>query len=172
MQFQHGSYTANSNGSLTLTPIAVDGRQLLSDPCTYSASVYTRYHQPELFKSYEYIAIDPYSKAPRLNLFAFDGSPLNPMYLAYQPPQMLPTVTLNPTASATGGAAATGTGASGKLRKRWHGGDGHIVEDEESVGEQLEGNLKRVRKEPIDADKWWWIGVGMTAVGGLAYYSF
>lgn len=41
----------------------------------------------------------------RLDLYKFDGSPMNPMFLAYSPPQMLPTITMNPTdtpASPTG----------------------------------------------------------------------
>ena len=51
MQWQHGSFTFNpSNGSLVLTPIAVDGRQLLSSPCEGSNSIYTRYNQTELFE--------------------------------------------------------------------------------------------------------------------------
>lgn len=47
MQWQHGSYVINSTGSLIFTPIAVDGRQLLSEPCTNSKSIYTRYNQTE-----------------------------------------------------------------------------------------------------------------------------
>jgi len=50
MQWQHGSYTYNSDGSLTLNPIAVDGRQLLSTPCDYDNSIYTRYNQTETLK--------------------------------------------------------------------------------------------------------------------------
>jgi Chaperone for protein-folding within the ER, fungal len=50
MQFQHGSYTKASNGSLVLTPIAVDGRQLLSDPCTDTNAIYTRWNVTEVFK--------------------------------------------------------------------------------------------------------------------------
>ena len=50
MQWQHGSYVISSNGSINLTPIAVDGRQLLSDPCAYSSSIYTRYNQSEFIK--------------------------------------------------------------------------------------------------------------------------
>lgn len=49
MQWQHGTYVINANGSLTLTPIAVDGRQLLSTPCDYENGIYTRYNQSELF---------------------------------------------------------------------------------------------------------------------------
>ena len=49
MQFQHGTYSIAANGSLTLSPIAVDGRQLLSNPCSYDSAIFTRYHQTELF---------------------------------------------------------------------------------------------------------------------------
>lgn len=50
MQWQHGNWVMNANNSLTLTPIAVDGRQLLSTPCDYSKGIYTRYNQTELLK--------------------------------------------------------------------------------------------------------------------------
>ena len=50
MQWQHGEFKVNSNGSLTLTPYAIDGRELLSDPCKYDEGRYTRYNQTELFK--------------------------------------------------------------------------------------------------------------------------
>ncbi len=50
MQWQHGTWVMNANGSLSLTPIAVDGRQLLSSPCEYNNAVYTRYNQTELFQ--------------------------------------------------------------------------------------------------------------------------
>lgn len=49
MQWQHGSWTFNANGSLSMAPIEVDGRQLLSTPCSFKNSVYTRYNQTELF---------------------------------------------------------------------------------------------------------------------------
>ena len=43
MQWQHGTWVMNANNSLSLTPIAVDGRQLLSTPCDYANGIYTRY---------------------------------------------------------------------------------------------------------------------------------
>lgn len=49
MQWQHGRFYMDANGSLILQPIAVDGRQLLSEPCTYDNGIYTRYNQSELF---------------------------------------------------------------------------------------------------------------------------
>jgi hypothetical protein len=50
IQWQHGSYEKHADGSLTLKPIKVDGRQLYSDPCEYKTSVYTRYNATEKFK--------------------------------------------------------------------------------------------------------------------------
>lgn len=146
MQWQHGKYEIASDGSLTLTPIKVDGRQLLSDPCKYTNSIYTRYNATEFYKSWE-IVLDEYRGMHRLNLFKFDGSPMNPLYLAYRPPQMLPTQTLNPTSSGTPKA----TGASKMKLKR-----------------SLPPNLKSA--EHIDTDRWWWIGVALTSMGLLGYF--
>lgn len=50
MQWQHGTYTIEANGSLVLTPFAVDGRQVESKPCSYDQSIYTRYKQLEVMK--------------------------------------------------------------------------------------------------------------------------
>lgn len=87
---------------------------------------------------------------------------MNPMYLAYKPPQMLPTQTMNPTTSATGAAAATQTGS--KVKKRGL----------EGMSLPLNKHALRKRKEPIDVDvdKWWWFGVVMTALGAVGYLCF
>ena len=82
------------------------------------------------------------------------------MYLAYNPPEMLPTQTLNPTASASG-AGATSTGKAKRT-----------LEDMDSFVEPLNKSVLRKRREPVNADKWWWMGVGMTALGGIGYYCF
>jgi hypothetical protein len=47
MQWQHGGWVKNADGSLKLTPIAVDGRQLMSTPCNGKNAIYTRYNQSE-----------------------------------------------------------------------------------------------------------------------------
>lgn len=49
MQWQHGTYTVKKDGSLHLKPFAVDGRQLVSDPCESSNGQYTRYNQTEKY---------------------------------------------------------------------------------------------------------------------------
>jgi hypothetical protein len=106
---------------------------------------------------YEVMA-DPYHNIMRLNLYQFDGSPMNPMFLAYKPPKMLPTQTLNPTPT---GTAAGSKATSNSRVKRDVGG--------QEILEPLNKNVKFYSKEPINADRFWWIGAGMTAIGGVAY---
>ncbi|KAF1818878.1 ROT1-like protein [Dissoconium aciculare CBS 342.82] len=157
MQWQHGSWIQNANGSLSLTPIAVDGRQLMSEPCNGKTGIYTRYNQTELFKWYEYL-IDPYHNIPRLNLYKFDGSPLPPMYLIYSPPQMLPTTTLHPASTASSTAAANAKrGLSPEVPPillSWSS-DRH---DEDIV-------------HRINPERLWWVGLAFTGVGGLLYFG-
>lgn len=102
---------------------------------------------------------DPYSNTQRLNLYAFDGAPLNPMHLAYKPPQMLPTQTLNPTTvSATGGAKPTG---SAKTKRYLKGDESFLIPSQITE-----------RKGLINPELLWWIGAGMTALGGVGYFCF
>ncbi|KAF1813338.1 hypothetical protein P152DRAFT_315282 [Eremomyces bilateralis CBS 781.70] len=156
MQWQHGTWTKYENGSLVLTPLAIDGRQLLSNPCKYEHAIYTRYNQSELFERYE-VRTDPYHNVMRLNLFQFDGSPLMPLYQEYTSPLMLPVQTLNPTSTSTG----AGTQKTGSKFRR-------------SVGdERVFQNPVLPRQNQMSlADKWWWIGVGMTGLGGVLYLCF
>ncbi|EXJ92362.1 hypothetical protein A1O3_00912 [Capronia epimyces CBS 606.96] len=156
MQWQHGTYSLPGNGSLVMQPFGVDGRQLTSSPCSYDRSIYVRYEQSELMKSYQ-VMTDPYHNVPRLNLYKFDGSPMQPMYLAASPPQMLPTQTLNPTSTPK---------STGKSRvKRMEGGDGGT--QERLVGMNKDPFIPP--KEPYNADHWWWAGVGLTALGTALY---
>lgn len=67
---------------------------------------------------------------------------MNPMYLEYTPPQMLPTTTLHPLPTAT-----TASKDKGKLRKR----------------DFLPKALKKA--DDINADQIWWVGVGLTGLG-------
>ena len=108
------------------------------------------------------VYIDPYHNVKRLDLYQFNGAPMNAMYLAYSPPQMLPTQTLNPTASAKAtGSAATGTG---NAKRSFEGPEERI--------EPLNKNALLPRKEPYNADRWWWFGIGLTAVGSVGYFCF
>lgn len=184
MQFQHGKYQNFDNGSLVLTPFGVDGRQLISDPCKSATAVYTRYIQQELFqvrlsclnkkecdeilmiyafrKKYE-VVTDKFSNTQRLNLFAFDGAPINPMYLAYKPPQMLPTHPLNPTSISAREAEQT----SSVPAKRG-------LEDSKTVQVLMrtEHCSRTVWCSTPNADRLWWFGTGITALGGVGYFFF
>ncbi|KAI9678279.1 MAG: Reversal of tor2 lethality [Caeruleum heppii] len=166
MQFQHGVFAQAENNSLILRPYGVDGRQLFSNPCKSKSSVYSRYNQPEMFQRFEVI-VDPYHNVFRLNLYKFDGAPMQPMYLAYRPPQMLPTKTMNPTATATAtGGQSTGQAASQST------GNAKAKRGLDALPVPLNKNAIRRRQAPIDADKWWWIGAGITALGGVGYLCF
>ncbi|CZT43794.1 probable Protein rot1 [Rhynchosporium secalis] len=156
MQFQHGSVVENLDGSLTLTPISVDGRQLQSNPCDGKFSLYTRYNQTETMKKYA-VSIDPYSKLTRLDLYQFDGAPIQPMYLAFTPPQMLPTITMNP--------ISTGTKKAKRTAEAKHQYDVPLNKDAAHVKHDFDRPLLH----QMDVNMLWWTGVGMTVFGGVAY---
>ena len=174
LQWQHGVYSLPGNGSLVLQPFGFDGRQVMSSPCSYDQSVYTRYEQAELIKSYQ-VLTDPYHNVPRLNLFQFDGKPMQPMYLVLNPPQMLPTQTLNPTSTATPTKKA-------KVKRDQEGdGDAEESNSEELAQKLLQQNhhqdaplnknvlLTGRKSELYNPDKFWWVGVGLVAVGTVLY---
>ncbi|CAI7642911.1 unnamed protein product [Penicillium glandicola] len=143
MQWQHGTYTVFGNGTMILTPIAVDGRQLLSEPCRKQSGHYTRYNTTEEFKDFS-VGIDNFNRIKRLDLTRADGSIVHPMFLAYQPPKMLPTTTLNPTPT------------------------GHIQKKRELSPKS--GLQMIAREQLINPDRWWWLGVLMTSLGGVAFF--
>lgn len=155
--YQHGTYEKLDNDTLILTPFEVDGRQLLSEPCSDGGvSVYSRYSQVTTFLKWA-VSIDNYHGQYKLQLYEWDGTPVQPLYLAYRPPLMLPTETLNPTESddATS-ASATATGSS--LRRK--------------VRRSLENKNRTnaVRKSTFDHDFWWWSSIGLVSVGSLSYF--
>ncbi|KAF8541345.1 chaperone for protein-folding within the ER, fungal-domain-containing protein [Trichophaea hybrida] len=150
LQWQHGKYVLYSNGTIVLTPIKIDGRQIYSDPCQYKMSIYTRYNQTETYKWYEVLTDERRGKK-RLNLYQFDGAPMNPMYLEYNPPQMLPTVTLDPLITATGTAAKAKATAAKKIKLK----------------RDLPGSYKKA--EDINADHVLWLGIGLTGLGLVGY---
>lgn len=78
-----------------------------------------------------------------------------PMYLVYSPPQMLPTTTLNPLVSATAKASKAKRGLDNEVPLNWKLGLEH--KDGANVVHQ------------INADRLWWLGIGMVGVGGLMY---
>ncbi|KAJ5888988.1 Protein r.t1.c1 [Penicillium taxi] len=141
MQWQHGTYELFADGSLILTPITVDGRELLSEPCKKSTASYTRYNNTERFKGLSIIE-DRYHGIQRLDLTQITGKIMQPLYLFSHSPRMLPTTTLNPMPAAS-------------HKKRELSGSGiHLV----------------IKQELINPDRWWWLGVLMTSLGGVAFF--
>jgi hypothetical protein len=116
------------------------------------SSIYANYLLTSI-QQYE-VLTDGFHNVRRLNLYQWDGTPMNPMFLVYKPPQMLPTQTLNPvtTSSAT---------ATAKVKR--------YIADED-VTEPLNKHALVKRTEPGAIDKWWWFGVFMTSVGGVALF--
>lgn len=164
MNFQHGKYEIYDNGTLVLNPFEVDGRQLYSDPCTdKGVSNYIRYNQTEVFLSF-IVEIDAYHGMWKLQLYQSDGSPMQPMYLAYRPPVMLPTVTLNPTTAATSdGATSTESSTEGKSLRQL-------------VRRSLENKHRTtaVRKPAgsfLNSNFFWYLSAGMIGVGSLIFLS-
>jgi hypothetical protein len=70
---------------------------------------------------------------------------------------MLPTQTLNPTSTPS---------ETGKVKRTVDGGDGGA--DQEFIS-PLNKNVLRKPVEEYNADKWWWAGVGLTALGTAMY---
>jgi hypothetical protein len=101
-----------------------------------------------LLQRYEVLE-DGYNHKTRLNLYKFDGSPLIPLYLAFSPPNMLPTSTLNPITTST----AAGSKATSKVKR--------AVNMEKFLEKRTLGQTR--------ADNVWWFGVFLTASGGLLY---
>lgn len=77
---------------------------------------------------------------------------MNPMYIAYDPPQMLPTTTLNAATSTSSGAAATS-----KSKKR------------SLVDTTLEYTPSTITRMGSDPEHLWWMGLYMTLIGGVTF---
>ncbi|KAI5961241.1 ROT1 [Candida pseudojiufengensis] len=157
--YQHGTYEILTNGSIVLTPIAVDGRQLLSDPCNQenpNESQYVRYVQPTFFKTYQKY-VDSYHGRWTLQIYQFDGSKMQPLYLAYQPPLMLPTYALNPTDSASETASTLRSNGGTNKKKR-------STNIKNNLKRSLENSYRTnaIKRSFIDDNKfdfYWWCSV-------------
>lgn len=116
-------------------------------------------------KKYE-AKIDDYKKINRLDLYQFDGTPVQPLYQAYSPPMMLPTVTMNPTdkadaAKETGAKAKRGEGLAESLLEP-------LNKDAKHIKRHVSGTMEAKPTSSM-ANSVWWAGVGMTLLGGAAY---
>jgi len=84
----HGNYTLQSNGSMTMVAFE-DGFQQIQDPCAAVSNFLEDYNLSELYSSWR-IFQDP-TDGYKLHLFQFDGAPLPPMFQVSAVPNMLPT---------------------------------------------------------------------------------
>jgi Chaperone for protein-folding within the ER, fungal len=84
----HGQYALNPNGSITLTPFG-DGYQQIQDPCAAVSNFIENYNLTEYFVQWR-IFMDA-TAGPKLHMFQFDGSPLAPQFQVSVTPNMLPT---------------------------------------------------------------------------------
>jgi hypothetical protein len=91
MNWAHGRYTQNTNGSLTLTPFG-DGYQQIQDPCAAVSNFIENYNDTELVTQWQ-MFLDPVTGL-KLHLWSYDGSPLAPMFQVSASPNMLPTQSL------------------------------------------------------------------------------
>jgi hypothetical protein len=85
----HGKYTLQPNGSITMIPFSGDGFQQIQDPCAAVSNFVEIYNDTELYQSWR-IYQDP-TQGYKLHLFQFDNSPLAPMFQLSTTPNMLPT---------------------------------------------------------------------------------
>ncbi|KAH9948263.1 chaperone for protein-folding within the ER, fungal-domain-containing protein [Amylocystis lapponica] len=97
MNWAHGEYTLNSNGSISMVPFG-DGFQQIQDPCSAVSNFIQVYNDTEYYRSWG-ISLDSVL-GYLLQLNQFDGTPLPPMIQYSVAPNMLPTRQLrNSTAS-------------------------------------------------------------------------
>lgn len=87
-----------------------------------------------------------------------------PLYIAFSPPQMLPTTTLNPTATATGGASATS--ASSQKSKRGLEPEVPALMLNWNPSKETADIVHRINPERL-----WWVGLAFTGIGGLLYFG-
>ncbi|SSD58846.1 related to Protein ROT1 [Saccharomycodes ludwigii] len=169
--FQHGSYEVLDNGTVILNPIEIDGRQLVSDPCNDNGtSSYTRFNSTTVFKWFT-VELNTYHGIQELQLYQYDWSALQPLYLVYKPPLMLPTITLNPVSEGTQSVTV-----SSKKKKR-DSFIGNNLNVRERVRRYLENkhktNAKKLinKNELFDSSYLWWIASLCICVGSVLFLS-
>lgn len=98
MNFVHGQFQQNPNGSLTMYPFG-DGFQQIQAPCAPTSNFLEAYNDTELYQSWQVIQ-DPVL-GTTLQMSQFDSSLLPPLYLVSTTPNMLPTQLLRNVSSSS-----------------------------------------------------------------------
>ncbi|PCH40484.1 hypothetical protein WOLCODRAFT_136905 [Wolfiporia cocos MD-104 SS10] len=101
MNWVHGTYVLESNGSIVLTPFG-DGFQQIQDACAAISNFIEDYNDTELVSSWG-IFLDS-TLGYQLQLYQYNGEPLAQQNLISTTPSMLPTRNLRNTTSATSDA--------------------------------------------------------------------
>ncbi|CCH58039.1 hypothetical protein TBLA_0A02400 [Henningerozyma blattae CBS 6284] len=149
--WQHGKYDILDNGTMILTPFKEDGRMLVSDPCTDNGtSTYMRYNSSITFQAVT-VSLDDYHGMYKLQIYQFDGSPMQPLYLAYRPPMMLPTQAIN---------SASSSNSTSKRSLR------------DLVKRNLQNKYKTNASKTssfVDSNIFWYISTGMLCLGSIIF---
>lgn len=88
MNFVHGQFQQNPNGSLTMYPFG-DGFQQIQAPCAPTSNFIESYNDTELYQSWA-VFTDPLLGVT-LQMAQFDSSLLPPLYMVSTTPNMNPT---------------------------------------------------------------------------------
>jgi len=116
INWAHGKYSLNSNGSITMVPLG-DGFQQVQDPCAAVSNFIEVYNQTEYYKGWR-IFTDP-TDGFKLHLFQFDGSPVAPQFQISTTPNMLPTQMLRNVPTADTVSRRSVSGAPDALVFQW-----------------------------------------------------
>jgi hypothetical protein len=116
MNWVHGTFTYNANGSLTLSPFG-DGFQQIQNACAANSDFIEHYNDTELYQSWQ-ISYDP-TLGPVLQLNKFDGSPIQPQTLYSLSPVMLPTQPLRSVSPASKAATRLKLASGAPPSHRW-----------------------------------------------------
>jgi len=98
MNWAHGTYAYNSNGSITMKPFG-DGFQQIQSPCSATSNFLENYNDTELYQ--EWIIYQDPVLGYILQMYQFDGTPLSPMGLVSTTANMLPTQPLRNVSSSS-----------------------------------------------------------------------
>ncbi|TFK83928.1 hypothetical protein K466DRAFT_589345 [Polyporus arcularius HHB13444] len=88
LNWHHGHYSLNDNGSITLNPLS-DGFQQVQDPCAAESNFIEQYNQTELYMGWQIFS--DLNDGPKLHIFQADGTPVAPLFQVYSTANMLPT---------------------------------------------------------------------------------
>lgn len=95
INWHHGEYQVNDNGSMTLFPLS-DGFQQVQDPCAAISNLVETYNNTEYYQLYQ-IFLDQATNGYKLHLFQHDGQKVTPQFKNSDEPNMHPVELLRNT---------------------------------------------------------------------------